>query len=63
MIGVVNPDQLRDAVSWQDALSAVRDPLMHLMRGEDAVTVAGLCGIGAEDAAIAAAALRGINIP
>jgi ornithine cyclodeaminase/alanine dehydrogenase-like protein (mu-crystallin family) len=30
---------------------------------KDAITVADLCGIGAEDAAIAAAALRGINLP
>ena len=33
MIGVVNPDQLHDAVSWQDALSAVHDSLMHLAAG------------------------------
>ena len=34
-----------------------------LTRRKDAITVADLCGIGAEDAAIAAAALRGINLP
>jgi len=44
--------------SWPDLVSAG-----PLTRREDAITVADLCGIGAEDATIAAAALRGINLP
>ena len=46
------------ARAWPDLASAG-----PLTRREDAITVADLCGIGAADVAIAAAARRGINLP
>ncbi len=33
MIGVISPNQLRDAVNWPDAVSAIRDSLVQLGAG------------------------------